>query len=48
VIRILVAVPQEYVNTYCLCMFCVGPLCGPSLPWWVLCGVLPSVWIPCE
>ena len=28
-------------------MFCVGPLCGPPLRWWVLCGVLPSVWVPC-
>jgi len=31
----------------CLCVFCVGPLCGPPLRWWVLCGVLPSVWVPC-
>jgi len=31
----------------CLCVFCVGPLCGPHLRWWVLCGVLPSVWVPC-
>ena len=35
------------VETYCLCVFCVGPLCGPPLRWWVLCGVLPSVWVPC-
>jgi len=26
---------------------CVGPLCGPPLRWWVLCGALPSVWVPC-
>jgi len=32
---------------HCLCVFCVGPLCGPPLRWWVLCGVLPSVWVPC-
>jgi len=25
----------------------VGPLCGPPLRWWVLCGALPSVWVPC-
>jgi len=31
----------------CLCVFCVGPLCGPPLRWWVLCGALPSVWVPC-
>ena len=31
---------------HCLCVFCVGPLCGPPLRWWVLCGVLPSVWVP--
>jgi len=31
----------------CLCVFCVGPLCGPPLRWWVLCGALPSVWLPC-
>jgi len=31
----------------CLCVFCVGPLCGPPLRWWVLWGVLPSVWVPC-
>jgi len=31
----------------CLCVFCVGPLRGPPLRWWVLCGVLPSVWVPC-
>ena len=30
-----------------LCVFCVGPLCGPPLRWWVLYGVLPSVWVPC-
>jgi len=29
----------------CLCVFCVGPLCDPQLRWWVLCGVLPSVWV---
>jgi len=34
-------------NTYCLCVFCVGPPCGPPLRWWVLCGALPSVWVPC-
>ena len=28
-------------------MFYVGPLCGPPLRWWVLCGALPSVWAPC-
>jgi len=31
----------------CLCVFCVGPLCGAPLRWWVLCGALPSVWVPC-
>jgi len=31
----------------CLCVFCVGPLCGPPLRWWVLCGALPSLWVPC-
>ena len=31
----------------CLCVFCVGPLCGPPLRWWVLSGVLPSVWVSC-
>jgi len=31
----------------CLCGSCVGPLCGPPLRWWVLCGALPSVWVPC-
>ena len=31
----------------CLCVFCVGPLCSPPLRWWVLCGILPSVWAPC-
>jgi len=31
----------------CLCVFCVGSLCGPPLRWWVLCGALPSVWVPC-
>jgi len=31
----------------CLCVFCVGPLCGPPLRWWVLCGALPSVLVPC-
>ena len=31
----------------CLCVFCVGPLCGPPLWWWVLCGALPSAWAPC-
>jgi len=31
----------------CLCVSCVGPLCGPPLRWWVLCGALPSVWVPC-
>jgi len=30
-----------------LCVFCVGPLCGPPLRWWVLCRALPSVWVPC-
>jgi len=28
-------------------VFCVGPLCGLPLRWWVLCAVLPSVWVPC-
>jgi len=32
---------------HCLRVFCVGPLCGPPLRWWVLCGVLPSVLVPC-
>jgi len=31
----------------CLCVFCVGPLCDPPLRWWVLCGALPSVRVPC-
>ena len=31
----------------CLCVFCVGLLCGHSLRWWVLCGVPPTVWVPC-
>ena len=31
----------------CLCVSSVGPLCGPPLRWWVLCGALPSVWVPC-
>ena len=30
-----------------LCVFCVGPLCGPPLWWRVLCGAFPSVWVPC-
>jgi len=34
-------------SAQCLCVFCVGPLCGPPLRWWVLCGALPSVWVPC-
>jgi len=34
-------------RAYCLCVFCVGPLCGPPLRWWVLCGALPSVRVPC-
>ena len=25
----------------------MGPLCGPPLRWWVLCGALPSVWVHC-
>jgi len=31
----------------CLWVPCVGPLCGPPLRWWVLCGALLSVWVPC-
>jgi len=31
----------------CLCASCVDPLCGPPLWWWVLCGALPSMWVPC-
>ena len=31
----------------CLCGSYVGPLCGPPLRWWVLCGALPSVCVPC-
>ena len=31
----------------CLCVFCVGPLCSPPLRLWVLCGAIPSVWVPC-
>jgi len=31
----------------CLCVLCVGPLCGPPFRWWVLCGALLSVWVPC-
>ena len=34
-------------RTICLCVFCVGPLCGPPLRWWVLCVALPSVLVPC-
>ena len=34
-------------ETICLCVFCVGLLCGPPLRWWVPCGDLPSVWVPC-
>jgi len=30
----------------CLCVFCVGPLFGHPLRWWVLCGPFPSVWVP--
>jgi len=30
-----------------VCVSCVGPLCDPPLRWWVLCGALPSVWVPC-
>jgi len=30
------------VNPY-VCVSCMGPLCGPPLRWWVLCGALPSV-----
>ena len=37
----------DQVSTNCPCVLCVGPLCGPPLRWWVLCGVLPSMWIPC-
>ena len=29
-----------------MCVMC-GPLCGSPLRRWVLCGVLPSVWVPC-
>jgi len=44
--------PEFTYNAYsvaagCLCVSCVVPLCGPPLPWWVLCGALPSVWVPC-
>ena len=28
-------------------MLCVSPLCGPPLRWWVLCGALPSMLVPC-
>jgi len=28
-------------------VFCVGPLCGPPLRWWVLYGALLSVLVPC-
>jgi len=38
--------PQRRCGFTCLCVFCVGPLCGPPLRWWVLCGALPSVWVP--
>ena len=38
---------RECAWSCCLCVFCVGPLCGPPLRWWVFCGVLPSVWPPC-
>jgi len=37
----------NHQDTNCLCVFCVGPLCGPPLRWWILCGALPSVWVPC-
>jgi len=36
-----------YSRGECLCVFCVGPLRGPPLRWWVFCGALPSVWVPC-
>jgi len=39
--------PHHHLCTMCLCVFCVGSLCGPPLQWWVLCGVFPSVWVPC-
>jgi len=30
----------------CLCVFCVGPLCGPPLRWWVFCGVcVGPLWV---
>jgi len=41
------ALSLNHAYEYCLCVSCVGPLCGPPLRWWVLCGALPSVWVPC-
>jgi len=38
---------SQHHSHSCLCVFCVGPLYGPPLWWWVLCGALPSVWVPC-
>ena len=37
----------KYSGQRGLCVFCVGPLCGPPLRWWVLCGALPYAWVPC-
>ena len=31
----------------CLCVLRVGPLCGASFRWCVLCGVFPSVLVHC-
>ena len=46
---LMLALQVRMCQTYemCLCVLCVCPLCDPPLRWWVLCGVLPSVWVPC-
>ena len=39
---------RGYPEMLCLSVFCVGPLFGPPFRWWVPCGALPSMWVPCE
>jgi len=34
---------SRWAGSFCLCVFCVGPLWGPPLRWCVPCGALPSV-----
>jgi len=38
----------DLVSITCLCVLCMGPLCGLPLRWWVLCEALPSVLVPCR